>query len=229
MELTRTQIDSFQSKVIKHGQTPDESIKEYAGLGPCWQWTAYKNKKGYGVLGITNKKTVLAHRVSWVIRFGDIPEKLNVLHRCDNPECCNPEHLFLGTALDNAQDRERRKRGKQPSGSAHYSITQPWALARGDRNGARLHPERLARGDNHPFRLNPELVCRGDRHWSKLHPDKIVKGSQQGRAKLTEEKVLEIRKRYASGKETQTSLSKEFGVSHTLIGYVVRRKSWTHI
>ena len=85
---------------------------------PCWRWSSYKDKDGYGKIvrdGGANGD-VGAHRVSWEIHFGDIPEGLYVCHKCDNPECCNPTHLFLGTALDNSRDRERKGRGRNQHG-----------------------------------------------------------------------------------------------------------------
>jgi hypothetical protein len=78
----------------------------------CWRWTANKHK-GYGMirLGGTQPK-VAASRVSWIIHFGGIPDNLHVLHRCDNPECTNPEHLFLGTHADNMRDKEEKQRAR---------------------------------------------------------------------------------------------------------------------
>lgn len=69
----------------------------------CWNWMAYKNSLGYGRLRVNGVKT-LAHRASYVFFTGDIPSGLLVCHRCDNPSCINPEHLFLGTAKDNHRD-----------------------------------------------------------------------------------------------------------------------------
>ena len=73
----------------------------------CWEWQGYRNRKGYGVIG---DPTQLAHRVVWRATRGEIPEGLCVCHRCDNPACCNPEHLFLGTNTDNMLDREQKGR-----------------------------------------------------------------------------------------------------------------------
>lgn len=76
----------------------------------CWRWGGHLNK-GYGQIhnGI---KAWKAHRASYVINVGPIPDGMCVLHRCDNPECTNPRHLFLGTQLDNLKDMAAKKRGK---------------------------------------------------------------------------------------------------------------------
>ena len=75
----------------------------------CWLWLAGKNKDGYGKVKI-HGRSLQAHRVSWEIHHGPIPAGLNVLHRCDNPACVNPAHLFVGTALDNNRDRDAKGR-----------------------------------------------------------------------------------------------------------------------
>lgn len=75
----------------------------------CWTWTGRPNEKGYGRFGI-NYRNVFAHRFSWLITHGDIPEGLNVLHKCDNPICVRPDHLFLGTIADNNEDMRSKGR-----------------------------------------------------------------------------------------------------------------------
>lgn len=75
----------------------------------CWNWTGYKTELGYGRLRLNNKKT-LAHRASYEIFVGKIPDKKLVCHKCDNPSCLNPDHLFLGTNNDNVQDRVKKGR-----------------------------------------------------------------------------------------------------------------------
>lgn len=77
----------------------------------CWLWNGAKLKFGHGVIGIGNKKTILTHRASWIIHKGEIPKNLCVLHKCDVPNCINPEHLFLGTYADNNSDMHKKGRG----------------------------------------------------------------------------------------------------------------------
>lgn len=84
----------------------------------CWNWTGSTITKGYGMIGHLGNN-YLVHRVSWQEHNGPIPAGVHVLHKCDNRICVNPDHLFLGTELDNARDREAKGRGRQPKGSAN--------------------------------------------------------------------------------------------------------------
>lgn len=77
----------------------------------CWPWRGSKKANGYGQ--IWNKKPTYAHRLSWEIHKGPIPYKQYVLHTCDNPECTNPNHLFLGSQDDNMKDKIKKHRGKK--------------------------------------------------------------------------------------------------------------------
>lgn len=90
----------------------------------CWEWQGPVGNRGYGQLQV-NGRHQNAHRMSWVSVHGPIPA-LNtyhgtcVLHRCDNRRCCNPSHLFLGTAKDNSHDRDQKGRNNSPKGSSHW-------------------------------------------------------------------------------------------------------------
>lgn len=77
----------------------------------CHLWTGCRNSFGYGLMRV-GKGLARAHRMAWEAKFGPIPEGMVVMHTCDNPPCCNPEHLKLGTHGDNNRDRVKKGRGK---------------------------------------------------------------------------------------------------------------------
>lgn len=84
-----------------------EKFFDRSDASSCWEWKGHRSSKGYGYFGREKR----AHRISWEIYHGPIPDNLHVLHRCDNPPCVNPAHLFLGTNIDNIADREQKGRG----------------------------------------------------------------------------------------------------------------------
>jgi hypothetical protein len=88
----------------------------------CWTWKGAKKSKGYGELNIRHYPHD-AHRISWELANGPIPEKMWVLHRCDNPSCVNPNHLWLGTVLENNRDMFFKKRNKSTGRSTHILPT----------------------------------------------------------------------------------------------------------
>jgi hypothetical protein len=82
----------------------------------CWLFTGAVNENGYGSIGIGGRKrgNVFAHRAAWMLYHGEIPDGMYVCHRCDVPSCCNPDHLFLGTAKDNFHDCMKKGRAVMP-------------------------------------------------------------------------------------------------------------------
>lgn len=98
----------------------------------CWQWKASTTEDGYGRI-FGDGRQQRAHRISWEIHKGPIPEGMSVLHRCDNPPCCNPAHLFLGTTADNMADKFAKGRENLPSrsGANHWTRKKADAIARG--------------------------------------------------------------------------------------------------
>ncbi len=147
----------------------------------CWEWDRHTNGAGYGMIDLQHwdwfQTTVAVHRTVYRLCVEPIPAGLCVLHRCDNPSCCRPDHLFVGTNLDNIADK----------------------MAKG----------RQARGD-------------------KLRQHEFVKGEAVKTSRMTAEKVMELRHRKATGEPTKT-LAREFGISITQAGYIIRGESWAHL
>lgn len=107
--FTADQRRNFLAKVNKSGRIPDQTNPYYSGLQACWEWTGHLHYKGYGHVNM-NRKVYKTHRVAFAMFFRKPP--LNqVLHRCDNPKCVNPAHLFEGTNDDNMEDKKRKGRG----------------------------------------------------------------------------------------------------------------------
>lgn len=78
-------------------------VQKTDDLFSCWEWVGTRSKRGYGYVA-TRGHSKLAHRVAFTLTYGAFDPTLNVLHRCDNPSCCRPSHLFLGTPFDNMRD-----------------------------------------------------------------------------------------------------------------------------
>lgn len=135
----------------------------------CIPWIGHKTPKGYGRIGSGRRReqVLRAHRVSYELFVQPIPRRFQVLHRCDNPSCINPAHLFLGLNSDNMKDKMKKNRS--------------------------------------------------------------AKGTKITTAKLTEEKVREIRRRYSQGNITNQVLADEFRVTASVISEVVNRRAWKHV
>jgi hypothetical protein len=117
------------------------------GRNECWPWIAGSRANGgYGSFSIGRKlKHLRAHRLSWELAYGPIPDGMDVLHKCDYPPCCNPECLFLGTNLDNIRDKHAKMR--HPHGETHggAKLTNARVVRmRALRKGRRYSYDRLA-------------------------------------------------------------------------------------
>jgi len=100
--LKEKAVRRFWSKVDK--QDEDE----------CWEWMAARTDEGYGAFSI-QRTSIVAHRFSWELMHGKLPEGMLVCHKCDNPPCVNPHHLFLGTQKRNMEDKVQKGRAARGS------------------------------------------------------------------------------------------------------------------
>lgn len=187
-------------------------VDKSAGPDECWPWLAGSCSAGYGTFRFNDRENS-SNRVAWMLSFGPIPDGLWVLHRCDNPPCCNPRHLFLGTCGDNVRDCIAKGRGNRARGERSARYTHPETTARGERNGTHTHPERIARGNKSGARLHPETHARGER---------------QGSAKLTESDIRTIRQMRSDGLFLR-EIARQFGIGTSQVRRIAERESWHHV
>lgn len=101
----------------------------------CWVWAGGVNHAGYGAVMYKGRDWSV-HRLMWSAKVGPIPPGMCVLHKCDNPPCCNPDHLFLGSKADNARDRDAKRRS-----ASKLTAEQVFEIRRRDASGPVLARE----------------------------------------------------------------------------------------
>lgn len=201
----------------------------------CWVWQGPVTKRGYGRVYAIGK-TWRAHRLAYHIIFGDIPKGMLVCHSCDNPPCCNPEHLFLGTNKDNSEDMVNKNRSFHTVGEDN-----PVAILTEEIVKEIILAYTTSKTSYSKLALHYDVsisairdVIKG-RRWAYLTEDlrndvkSIGCGERISLSKLTENDIVNIRLEYAIGNITCSNLGKRYGVSAHCIGDVVRRVTWKHV
>ena len=132
----------------------------------CWLWTGTPNEHGYGRINRGKGIRVYAHRLSWELVNGSLLEELCVLHKCDTPLCVRPDHLFLGTRVDNAADRDKKGRLGDRKGESSNRAK----LTDGQVRDIRSRREQSQRALAKEFGVTPSHICniRSGRLWAHI-------------------------------------------------------------
>lgn len=205
--MNQTSIELFWSKV--------EKLATECG---CWLWMGYCDENGYGGLTIARQRET-AHRVSWRISCGEIPDGLFVCHRCDTPSCVNPNHLFLGNNLDNVTDMVSKDRECRGERSPFAKLTEMEVINIQIRYANRESQESIA-SDFGVSRSHISDICSGG-SWRKLQLSNLP---ERPKKKLLPRQVLEIKK--IADNFSVIELAEKFQVSKWAIYDILNGKRW---
>lgn len=198
----------------------------------CWLWQGSTKGDGnnYGQFGFCGKVSA-AHRVSYELHYGPFDKALHVLHRCDCPPCVRPDHLFLGTHLDNMLDKLNKDRVPhgENAGRAKLTAVQVHEVLEDYASGLNIREVAEKFGVS---KCAIGAILRGV-SWREITNGARVTRRNEGEAsptaKLKEAQVLEIRSKHATGEFTFKQLGRMFSVSEATISMLVNRKTWRHI
>lgn len=198
----------------------------------CWLWAAATDKDGYGIFrgSVGGMMYTKAHRFSYVFYTGEvIPAGLVVMHSCDNPRCVNPDHLSLGTTLDNMRDKIAKGRARVPQGesSPHSALTED--QVRAILLDARPYAQIAA---DYGVAASTIGSIKQRISWRSLEVEQVghakrigQRGAKQWSTHLTDDNVREIRSSGLTGKE----LADKFDLSPQAICDIRKRRSWKHV
>jgi DNA-binding MarR family transcriptional regulator len=210
-------------------QLTTETIARFDGLftsgDGCWEWSGSKDKDGYGRMRIGGRKTARAHRVAWAIAHSD-PGRLLVCHHCDNPACVRPDHLFLGTVLDNNRDRKTKGRpnGSPGEKSGHAKLTEAQVLDLVDvyRAGGVRQQDLAARFGVSQGAVHLILSGKNWKHAGIVPVQGMRHAPKKALRALPDETRAELIAEYRKGGASQACIAERYGVSQGYVSQAVR-------
>lgn len=206
----------------------------------CWLWNGVILKHGYGQFSKGQKRDS-AHRFSYKIHKGEIPKGMVICHKCDNPRCVNPEHLFLGTYKDNTQDMINKNRQRHLKGEEAVSAKLNWEKVNEIR---KRYKNEIITMQELANQFNVSLIVISKLLHNKTWIDekysipedfaisrkrKSVSGSKNTFSKLTEEDVKEIRNLYIKDGISYSKLGEKYNVHKDTIANIIKMKTWKHV
>lgn len=196
----------------------------------CFNWKLSCDRKGYGQSGLEGK-TRYAHVMSYETFRGPVPVDMYVLHRCDNPRCINPAHLFLGTQLDNMRDCISKGRHAWGEKVPNARLKNADILQIVERYAAGEPSTDLAKAYDVKYRVIWQILV-GETYRGVKRQTFTLKYGRPGEdhncAKLTDDNVRSIRQAVAAG-ASRASQARKYGVSGTHISKIVLGKAWQHL
>jgi len=200
-------VNRFTAKINKHANG-------------CWEWAGNLLPNGYGAIQVNGRKES-AHRLSYRIFIGHIPSGMYVCHHCDNKKCVKPDHLFVGSARDNAHDRAKKGRSAILVGERNPAAKLT------DMDRARLVAEYI----NGSVPLNHLAKRYGismSRIFKLTSKRRGRSGINNGRAKLTVKQVREIRLLIKNG-ESVAAVAHRYGVAWPQVKRIKTGEGWGHV
>ena len=209
----------------------------------CWEWVGGTSSAGYGLIKV-NGKTRYTHRLMHMIH-NQFPtqEKPNVCHTCDNPQCCNPDHLWSGDDADNIQDASQKGRLAtelpELQGEKHHQskLTESDVVEIRERYAAETISQSELADEYGVTQGQVGGIVRGEK-WKAAGGPRVNDstgrngsdtGNKGGNRRLDAETVKEIRTEYANTDKSQYDLADEYGVTRPAIGKIVRGDSWPDV